>query len=94
RLNEVWERRDEITPSYDRGLQLTALQIYKGLPGANCRECGEPSCLAFAAKLLADEVSVLACRPLFTPAFRDRRVKLLELLEGAGYEVPPEFLSA
>ncbi|GAB4274906.1 MAG: (Fe-S)-binding protein [Deferrisomatales bacterium] len=93
RLNEVWDRRDQITPSYDRGLQLTALQIYKGLPGTSCRECGEPSCLAFAAKLLADEVSVLACRPLFTPEFRDKRVKLLELLEEAGYEVPPEFLS-
>lgn len=37
--------------------------------------------------------SVLACRPLFTPEFRGKRVKLLELLEEAGYEVPAEFLS-
>jgi ArsR family metal-binding transcriptional regulator len=92
-VNAVWERRAELTPSYERGLQLNALQIYKGLPATNCRECGELSCLAFAAKLLSGEVSVLACKPLFTPSFREKRVVLLELLEGAGYEIPAEFLA-
>lgn len=94
RVNDVWERRAEITPSFERGVQLTALQIYKGLPATNCKECGEPSCLAFAAKLLSGTITVLACKPLFTPEFREKRGKLLELLEEAGYEVPPEFLSA
>ena len=46
-VNEVWERRAEITPSYERGVQLNALMLYKGLPATNCKECGEPSCLAF-----------------------------------------------
>ncbi len=92
-VNSVWERLAEITPSYERGLQLNALVIYKGLPATNCKACGEPSCLAFAAKLLSGEVSVLACRPLFTPDFKGKRVALLELLEGAGYEIPPEFLA-
>lgn len=92
RVNDVWERRAEITPSFERGAQLNALILYKGLPAANCKECGEPSCLAFAAKLLSGEASVLACKPLFTPKFREKRVALLELLEGAGYEIPPEFL--
>lgn len=94
RINDVWERRGEITPSFERGMQLTALQIYKGLPATNCKQCGEPSCLAFAAKLLAGSTSVLACQPLFTPEFRAKRGALLELLAGAGYEVPPEFLGA
>ena len=92
-VNGVWERRAEIVPSYERGLQLNTLQIYKGLPATNCKACGEPSCLAFAAKLLSGGASVLACRPHFTPEFRDKRGKLLELLEEAGYEVPPEFLA-
>ena len=91
--NDVWERRAEITPSYERGVQLNALMLYKGLPATNCKECGDPSCLAFAAKLLSGEASVLACKPLFTPKFREKRVALLELLEGAGYEIPPEFLA-
>ncbi len=37
---------------------------------------------------------MLACKPLFTPAYRNKRGQLLELLEEAGYEVPPEFLGA
>jgi ArsR family metal-binding transcriptional regulator len=92
RVNDVWERRADITPSYERGIQLTALQIYRGLPATNCKACGEPSCLAFSAKLLSGEASVLACKPLFTPEFRGKRSKLLELLEEAGYEIPAEFL--
>jgi acetyl-CoA decarbonylase/synthase complex subunit gamma len=30
---------------------LTGLQIYKLLPQTNCKECGFPTCLAFAMKL-------------------------------------------
>ncbi|GAB4278699.1 MAG: (Fe-S)-binding protein [Deferrisomatales bacterium] len=93
-INRAWERRSEIEPSYERGMRLTALQLYRGLPATNCRQCWDASCLAFATKLLAGEASVLACRPLFTPEYRAKRVRLLELLEEAGYEVPPEFLGA
>lgn len=90
--NDVWERRAEIKPSFDRGVKLNPFQIYKGLPATNCKECGEPSCLAFASKLLSEEASILSCKPLFTPDFREKRIALLELLEEAGYEIPPEFL--
>ncbi len=92
RINDVWSRRGEIKPSYDRGLRLNPFQIYKGLPATNCRECGEPSCLAFASKVLSEEASILACKPLFTPDYREKRIALLELMEEAGYEIPPEFL--
>jgi ArsR family metal-binding transcriptional regulator len=92
-INDTWERREAITPSFERGLQLGAIQIYKGLPATNCKACGEATCLAFAAKLLAEKTSVLSCAPLFTPSWREKRVALLELLEGAGYEIPPEFLA-
>lgn len=91
--NGVWEQRGEITPSYERRGQLSALAVYKGLPAINCKEYGEPSCLAFAAKLLSGEASVLACKPLFTPKFRENRFALLELLHESGYEIPPEFLA-
>ena len=92
-INDTWERRATITPSYERGLQLSAIQIYKGLPATNCKACGEATCLAFAAKLLAEKTSVLSCTLLFTPEWREKRVALLELLEGAGYQIPPEFLA-
>ena len=91
-INDTWERRATLTPSYERGLQLSAIQIFKGLPATNCKACGESTCFAFAAKLLTEKASVLACTPLFTPEWREKRVALLELLEGAGYPIPPEFL--
>jgi ArsR family metal-binding transcriptional regulator len=89
-VNDVWERRGEITPSFDRRAQLTALQVYKGLPATNCKECGEPSCLAFAAKVLSGETSPIACRPLLAAEFQGKRSIFVQLLTGAGYEVPPE----
>lgn len=54
----------------------TALQVYRFLPGTNCRECGEESCMAFAIKLVAREASVSACKPIDV----NKKEKLIELL--------------
>ncbi len=40
---------------------LTGIQIYKLLPKKNCKECGEPTCLAFAMKLAAGKAELSAC---------------------------------
>ena len=40
---------------------LSGLQIYKLLPKTNCKECGFPTCLAFAMKLAAKQVSLDKC---------------------------------
>ena len=40
-VNDVWARRDEIEPSFETRRRPPALEIYKRLPGTNCRECGE-----------------------------------------------------
>jgi acetyl-CoA decarbonylase/synthase complex subunit gamma len=50
-------------------MALTGLDIYKLLPGgqkpphpkANCKECGFPTCLAFAMKLAAKQAELSAC---------------------------------
>jgi len=42
-------------------MALTGLQIYKMLPGTNCRECNFPTCLAFAMKLAAKQAELAAC---------------------------------
>ena len=42
-------------------MALTGLQIYKLLPQTNCKECGFPTCLAFAMKLAAKQVELDAC---------------------------------
>ena len=42
-------------------MALTGLQIYKLLPQTNCKECGYPTCLAFAMKLAAKQVALDLC---------------------------------
>ncbi len=42
-------------------MALTGLQIFKLLPNTNCRECGYPTCLAFAMKLAAGKESLEKC---------------------------------
>jgi acetyl-CoA decarbonylase/synthase complex subunit gamma len=42
-------------------MALSGIQIYKLLPQTNCKECGFPTCLAFAMKLAAKQVELSAC---------------------------------
>ncbi len=42
-------------------MALTGLQIYKLLPQTNCKDCGYPTCLAFAMKLAAKQVALDLC---------------------------------
>jgi len=42
-------------------MALSGLQIYKLLPKTNCKDCGFPTCLAFAMKLAAQQVELGAC---------------------------------
>jgi acetyl-CoA decarbonylase/synthase complex subunit gamma len=42
-------------------MPLSGIQIYKLLPQTNCKECGFPTCLAFAMKLSAKQVELSAC---------------------------------
>lgn len=40
---------------------LTGLEIFKHLPKTNCKECGAPTCLAFAMSLASGKASLDAC---------------------------------
>ncbi len=42
-------------------MPLSGLEIYKLLPKTNCKECGFPTCLAFAMKLAAKQAELTAC---------------------------------
>lgn len=42
-------------------MALSGIQIYKLLPQTNCKECGFPTCLAFAMKLAAKQVELANC---------------------------------
>jgi acetyl-CoA decarbonylase/synthase complex subunit gamma len=42
-------------------MPLSGLEIYKLLPQTNCKECGFPTCLAFAMKLAAKQAELKDC---------------------------------
>ncbi|MDY7039454.1 MAG: acetyl-CoA decarbonylase/synthase complex subunit gamma [Chloroflexota bacterium] len=42
-------------------MALSGLEIYKLLPKTNCKDCGFPTCLAFAMKLSQKQVELSAC---------------------------------
>jgi acetyl-CoA decarbonylase/synthase complex subunit gamma len=42
-------------------MALSGIQIYKLLPQTNCKDCGFPTCLAFAMKLAAKQVELDLC---------------------------------
>jgi acetyl-CoA decarbonylase/synthase complex subunit gamma len=42
-------------------MALSGLEIYKLLPQTNCKECGYPTCLAFAMKLAAKQAELKDC---------------------------------
>jgi acetyl-CoA decarbonylase/synthase complex subunit gamma len=44
-------------------MALTALEIYKLLPKTNCKECGFPTCLAFAMQIAAGKAGIDLCPP-------------------------------
>ena len=82
-INRTWERRGEIEPSTVKRERLKALDVYKLLPGGNCKECGEPTCFIFASKLVAGQVAVETCTPLFTDEHQEKRKQLLALIQAA-----------
>lgn len=42
-------------------MALTGIQIFKHLPQTNCKECGVPTCLAFAMNLASGKASLDGC---------------------------------
>ena len=49
-INETWEKRGSIEPSYDSAPRPQVFEILKMLPGSNCKKCGQPTCMVFAAQ--------------------------------------------
>ena len=52
-------------------MALTGIQIFKLLPKTNCKECGVPTCLAFAMNLASGKAELDAC-PYVSDEARDQ----------------------
>lgn len=90
-INETYDKRDQIEPNYSMAAELKALDLFRLLPGTNCKKCGEPSCLAFAVKLVGRDIEITKCDPLFSEKYQEKQKVLIELLQAAGYEMPSQF---
>ncbi len=49
-VNEAWEKREEIEPSFESPAVPQMMEILRLLPKTNCGECGEPTCTVFALR--------------------------------------------
>jgi ArsR family metal-binding transcriptional regulator len=63
-INDAWEKRTDIQPRYDGLPKPKLLEIMKLLPKTNCRECGEPTCMVFAARVAEGAKGPEQCAPL------------------------------
>jgi ArsR family metal-binding transcriptional regulator len=75
-INEVWEHRREITPSFEVAARPRAFEIFKLLPRTNCRACGQPTCLVYAVQVSQGTQALTGCPHLG----EERRAKLKEYL--------------
>ena len=80
RLNNTWEKRDTITPDFAEKKPLPVIDIFKLLPRTNCKQCGYPTCMAFAAALSQYEAKPEQCPPLTLDEYAEGREKLRELV--------------
>lgn len=81
-VNDTWQNRASIEPCTAQRERPRPLEIYKRLPRTNCRECGDPSCMAFAARLARGEARLGRCPHLYTPPYEGMRAALLALFPG------------
>jgi len=79
-INQTWERRAEITPSFEVRQRPTPMAVYKLLPQLNCKECGQLTCWTFALKLTASQKTIADCPRLLQPQYADRLAALREIV--------------
>ena len=76
-VNAVWKKRAELTAVTAKKRAPRHLDIWELLPRANCGQCDEATCLAFAVGLLQQKRELAECPPLQAdPAFANRRATL------------------
>jgi ArsR family metal-binding transcriptional regulator len=78
--NEVWQRREEILPCYEKRKTVDPLDVYQLLPRLNCRECGQATCWTFSWELLFGDLPLDACPHLSCPAYAEAAERLRELI--------------
>jgi DNA-binding CsgD family transcriptional regulator/ArsR family metal-binding transcriptional regulator len=66
-LAEIARRAPELAPNHKKYRPASAVDIYRLLPGTNCRDCGYATCMAFAAALSRQQADISRCPHLTLP---------------------------
>ena len=82
--NTTYEDRENIQPCHRKGGELKYLDVFKLLLRTNCKECGQPTCLAFAVALLKGQKRLQDCSALTKPEFAQDKEALATLLQTTG----------
>ena len=71
-INDAWDNRSEITPSYEGIPRIKVIDVLRLLPNTNCKECGAATCMVFAVQVAEGAKDASQC-----PALTDEnRIKL------------------
>ncbi len=81
-INEAWECRDRIVPCFHGKPKPILIEILKLLPKTNCRKCGQPTCMVFAAQAMEGGYGAENCPELTDP----NREKLTTYLSGFDFD--------
>jgi len=81
-INSAWARRDEIEPDRRRRARPKLLDILKLLPKTNCKKCGQPTCMVFAALAVDGGRGAEDC-PEMVP---ENRARLADYLSGFDFD--------
>jgi ArsR family metal-binding transcriptional regulator len=80
-INATWEHRAQLIALVTARRAPRWLDILTALPQTNCKQCGEATCMAFAAALLQQNRQLAECKPLVSDAaFAERRAALEAML--------------
>jgi len=82
-INEAWENRDNIQPSYEGAPKPKLIEILKLLPRTNCKDCGMPTCMVFAARMAEGIKGVEDCPGLD----QENRTKLENYMQQFDFDV-------
>lgn len=63
-INETWENRSGISPRTKGAARPQIIEILKALPKTNCGQCGAPTCMVFAARVVEGVKGANDCPPL------------------------------
>jgi DNA-binding CsgD family transcriptional regulator/ArsR family metal-binding transcriptional regulator len=66
-IADVSRQSATVTPNHKKFKPVSILDIYRLLPGTNCRTCGYATCMAFAAALSRQRTSMAQCPHLAPP---------------------------